>query len=98
MDTRVFSRPWRPASSSTNASNVNNSSQHGCAWRPHGWPTRSRNGSGVAVQLLLKPSVWALNKISDLVGRSVDYHSKFNSLLRFPSRSTILPLGTSFRQ
>ena len=52
---------------------------------------------GVAVQLVLKPSVWSRNKISDLSGRSMDYRSKFNSLLRFPSRSTILPLGTSFR-
>jgi hypothetical protein len=52
---------------------------------------------GVAVQLVLKPSVWSRNKIRDLSGRSMDYRSKFNSLLRFPSRSTILPLGTSFR-
>jgi hypothetical protein len=52
---------------------------------------------GVAVQLVFKPSVWSLNKISDLVGRLVDYLSKFNSLLRFLSSSTILPLGTSFR-
>jgi hypothetical protein len=28
--------------------------------------------AGVAVQLVLKPSVWSLNKISDLVGRLMD--------------------------
>jgi hypothetical protein len=52
---------------------------------------------GVAVQLVLKPSVWSLNKISGLVGRLMDYLSKFNSLLRFPGRSTILPLAASFQ-
>jgi hypothetical protein len=36
---------------------------------------------GVAVQLVLKPSLWSLNKISDLFGRFIDYRSKFNSLL-----------------
>ena len=53
--------------------------------------------TGVAVQLVLKPSVWSLNKISGLVSRIVDYRRKFSSLPRLPSRSTILPFGTSFR-
>jgi hypothetical protein len=45
---------------------------------------------------VFKPSVWSLNKISDFVGGLMNYRSKFNNLLRFPSRSTILPLAHHF--
>jgi hypothetical protein len=58
-----------------------------CAWAMH---------VGIAVQLVLKPSVWSLNKINDVVGRFMNYRSKFNSWLRLPSRSTILSRGHHF--
>jgi hypothetical protein len=53
---------------------------------------------GVTVQFVLKPPVWARNKISGLAGIKVNYCMKINHLLRFFPIGTVTLLGTAFQQ